>query len=422
MNYICTVRKIYKESRMALFYPCFLIVCFLQAYFGFAGGFPGSGYVMWPFRIFLLILGLNCFFRNFLKLRVLGVFILYSIFSFLLVLLYDFPIELYFIEFFAFVLPMFSAYVALRKNEDIELTYRIMFISWSLCFLLGFFLYFIRPVWYQNALIFVYNNRWEMQTNISYSDVADTFRFSSFLLDSYPISHFTMFLMPLSISYLLRAKKRQWFYFSLVILIFFTSLLSMHRASIIGCTITVLVLFFYDFIREKRLGKYALLIAFLVLILASYFSQTELYDKLSLRISEISINSAFDDSRKAQNENLFAILKNIILGSGIGSGSSNARRIGLVGISDGNYMKLLYEQGVVGLVLFFSVLIASLVRAFKNFKYYSVEFCILVSILIAMLGSDSLTMPFYILPFWYSIGVIWNKSYLIRRIKENYYI
>ena len=190
----------------------------------------------------------------------------------------------------------------------------------------------------------------------------------------------------------------------------------------LACSFSCFIILIYDLRHEKRSGKYIFWIVLFFIIAASYIVQTDIFEKIFTRIGEINIDSAFDDSRKYQNQNLFDSIKNIVTGSGLGSGSANARRIGLTGITDGNYMKLLYEEGIIGLFLFVGVILRTLLRAYRYFKYYSVEFCIIVSILIAMMGSNSLTMPFYIIPFWYAIGTIWNKSVLQERIQDNKYL
>jgi hypothetical protein len=44
------------------------------------------------------------------------------------------------------------------------------------------------------------------------------------------------------------------------------------------------------------------------------------------------------------------------------------------------------------------------------------EGAFLLSILIAMIGSNALDFSLYIIPFWYAMGRVWNKEYLQNQI------
>jgi hypothetical protein len=150
-----------------------------------------------------------------------------------------------------------------------------------------------------------------------------------------------------------------------------------------------------------------------ILVFFIYMAATGLGTMIVDRLS--SVGKAYSE-RSDMTTNMLDGFSSMIFGTGIGTGGVRAARAGLKAVSDANYTKILVEQGIVGCVLFFSFIIQTCHRIIKYFKYYAMEGVFLLSILIAMIGSNALDFSLYIIPFWYAMGSVRNKEYLQNQI------
>lgn len=142
------------------------------------------------------------------------------------------------------------------------------------------------------------------------------------------------------------------------------------------------------------------------------FSSSDIGERVNTRFFQLTLDDAFSDARTSQNKDLLNAWRNIVIGNGLGTGGNEARKIGYPAVTDSNYVKILVEQGVVGFTIFICFLFSSCNRIYKNFKYLIPEGAMLLSIMIAMIGSNSLLFSIYIMPFWYMMGRVWNDNYI----------
>ena len=109
--------------------------------------------------------------------------------------------------------------------------------------------------------------------------------------------------------------------------------------------------FLFIYLRNRRnLPKIILIFALLIGlgIFVAYQYQDNLFVALvTNRFEEMTFGKAMEGSRTYQVQNLLSSIDNILLGRGIGSGGGEARKIGLVAATDANYVKMLYEQGLI---------------------------------------------------------------------------
>ena len=95
----------------------------------------------------------------------------------------------------------------------------------------------------------------------------------------------------------------------------------------------------------------------------------------------------------------------------MGSKNAGARQAGLPGITDGNFVKILVENGVVGLFWFLWFVLKSLKKAVLRKNKNTIEAWIILFMLFAMTGSNGLCIEFYYSAiFWYAIGKIWSPK------------
>lgn len=411
-------KNIYKL--LYYFYPLLCILCVFQLRGIIHPYYPATGVFSWPFRLLIIFLGGKAFLAYYKKSSLISAFFLYSVFTVVCYLFNDRPFSLYFIELISYVTPMLFAFIALDNNDFSNKFYKYFLYAIIVCFVFGFYLHFIRPEWYKTALTATYNDRWYTNTNYDYESVANQFRYSSIFITSYAVSHFSMFALPISIAYLIRENKTRYMIFAAISLI--AAIICLHRVAIVSCLLILFLYIFYDSRHAGKLKSLTFLVIAIVILAIVYLSTSDLFSQVLERFDQINISDAFDESRTSQNKNVFNIWQNYILGDGIGAVSADARKIGYSGITDGNYMKILVEEGVIGFLLYTTLIAKTLLRGWRFFKYLSIEFSIVLSISIAMIGSNSLVMPFYILPYWYAIGRIWNKDYLNHLFETNNHI
>lgn len=399
------------------YYPLLLIVAYLQArailppYYQ-----PLKGAITIPFSLLVIYIGVVYFFNNRKKIPVLAVYFFYTLATVISYAFNERPIVLYFQEVAYVTLSMLIAFVAVDKTAGQgEKFYKILLFSWVICFIVGFYLYFFRPEWYTNAISEQHlASSWENQM-LSEQQVLEQFRFGSFTLDSYSVSFLSMFLFPMSIYYYNRAKSlKKCLFFLISIIVVVAAVLSMQRAAIVCLLLDVFILYF---IGEKKLKKSMLYVIIfilsLIILTGGYLIASEgIGEKVLEGFGSDRMDDAVNGSRLSQIKNVFNELVNPITGQGIGSLGGRAREIGLIGVSDCCWVKILCEQGLIGFSLFGSLIYLTLRRALKHRYFYYIEICAIINILIAMLVADPLFYQVYIIPFWFMIGKVWNKSYL----------
>lgn len=398
---------------LLFFYPLLLIVAYLQARGMMPPPYqPFNGLVTIPFSLVIIYLGVVYYAKNSRNIPVLGYYFAFTVFTVVSYIFNGRPFVLYVQELAYVLLTMLVAYMAVDQNIDKgKKFYKYLFFSWLICFIIGYYLYFVRPEWYANAIVEKHSeSSWENQA-LSADQVLEQFRFSSFTLDSYSISFMSMYLFPLGIYYSINAKTKKLMYVIATLIVFVSALLSMQRAAIMCVLVDVVILYF---IGEKGTKKVmaCVMIAFAVLliVLGGSVLFSDINEKLFERFSTDSMDDAMNGSRLNQIKNAFAELMNPVTGQGAGSLGGRSRGLGLKGVSDCCWARLFCEQGLIGFSLFTLLMIKTLKRAFKNKKLFFVEICGISNILIAMLVSDPLFYQFYTIPFWFMVGMVWNKN------------
>lgn len=408
------------EKLLNWLYPVLFIICFFQAMNIIPPGLPGEGKYIWPIRILMLYLGIKAFFLNKSKCTLLNVYILYSLLSVCLYLINGYPLSLYMTE-VGFFLPMvLFAYIGMEKSLSIESFYKYTFIAIVAFFVIGLYLYFMPPSWYQTAWVRRMESKWYLEgLEYSFDRIAENMRFSSFMLTSYATEYFGIFALPMALTYMSREtnSRKKWFYVLSIILIVLCVVLSMQRSAILANFLVIVLYILYDFTHYHRGGKFYIITFFLIVIFFSQYSNTEIGIRVLERFDSINVNDAFNESRIEQNNKAYSAIQNFVIGSGMGTCGSFARRIGLPAVTDSNYMKLLFEQGVIGILIFFALIIRSLLRVKANYKYLFAEGAIIASYLIAMIGSNALSFSLFCPLFWFSLGRVWNDNY-INELKE----
>lgn len=405
----------FNRRLLLYFYPLLLVVAYLQARGMIPPPYhPLIGVVTVPFNLVIIYLGVVYYAKNSRNIPVLNVYFAFTVVT---VVSYTFngrPFVLYVQELAYVLLTMLVAYVAVGLNIDEgKKFHKYLFFSWLICIIIGYYLYFVRPEWYANAIVENHSDSsWQNQA-LSADQVLEQFRFSSFTLDSYSISFMSMYLFPLGIFYSIKSKTKKWLYVISTLLILFAALLSMQRAAIVCLFVDVVILYFIGEKKIKKVMAYVLIVsAVLFVVLGGTILFSDVSGNVLERFSTDSMDDAVNGSRLNQINNAFAELLNPITGQGAGSLGGRSRELGLKGVTDCCWARLFCEQGVIGFALFTLLMIKTLKRAFKYKNVFFVELCGISNIMIAMIVSDPLFYQFYIIPFWFMVGMVWNPNAL----------
>lgn len=398
------------------FYPVFFFVCLLQA-MGYIPpkGMPGDGVYIWPFRLILIYFGLKSFLKNNAKCTILTLYIIYSLFSFVLYAFNGYPIKLYIYDVAFYLSSIFFAYVGMDKSDDSDKFREYTFYAIIVAFAIGMYLFFYNPSWYQDAWEINYNGRWYKEgLNADFDYISANMRFSSFFMSSYATEYYGLFALPFALCGVMKEEKgkKRSFYLFCTLFILLVLALSMQRAAIISAILMLIVLGIYDMNHKRSTSLLYICLIVGTIAIVSVYATTDLGERVIDRFGKLTLADAFSESRISQNEDLLGVWNNLIFGNGLGTGGNEARKMGYPAVTDSNYVKILVEQGIIGFLLFLSFVIATCKRIVSNFKYLALEGAFFVSILVAMIGSNSLMFSLFIPPFWYSVGRIWNNDYI----------
>ena len=402
--------------------PAYIVFSLPLLYFGLPLDFLFKGLTIFITICYLYKFGLpngdNC--------KLFTIFLLFVSLSFSQYLYNGRPIACYFREVSNYVAAMLFFYIGATDDRPGRTFYRRFMYVMVVFFVIGLYYYLTIPAWYLSRNLEYINSSSVIEYNES--NMLDKFRFSAFFGDSYPVSHFSVFCVAIALFDLAYKKdKKKMIAIACLTIGVISSLACMHRASILGCVLALLVFIYFN----HRMGRYKsnfllLTFSFLILVGLLSFSYTvtdrvgDLIDMLTWRVDDnLGLNKALSE-RKFTKE-LMDSMQFYIFGHGLGSGGGSARAYGFPGVTDMQYLKMFFENGIVGAILFVGIIIRALRRGIKYIYYYLTEVTIILFILVAMLGSNSLSIYYFmVFPFWYAVGRLFNNQYHQRIINNEW--
>jgi|GEM_PF-3201933 len=349
------------------------------------------------------------------------IFILYNLFSITSYLYNNRPLGCYVDDLFNYIPAMFYVFIGIADKRNSRSYYNTFTKYCALSMILGLYLYIMTPEWYLVRQVEIANSAWFAPTVYSEESIMNSLRFTSYLSSEYAVIYFSVSSLSISLfNYFQSSNKKYILSFAVIFIMTLSSIISQMRVAMV-CTSVILIYYFirgyftYNLKKSSFIGIAFVLvsIAITAYVYTKYFDRAEHIKELLIdRMEEMSISKALQ-GRDFQVSNMMNEWRFPILGHGMGSGGAYARSLGYNGVTDANYYKILFETGLIGILLFFIIIIMTLFRAIKYLKYYLTELIIICFILVSMLGANALTLSYlYILPFWYSVGMVWNKHYL----------
>lgn len=420
-NNMIGLKKLYKWTDYIL--PLYFIITLPELYFGAWGIFVLCKY----FAFFLLLLmATRVMEQSSNSSNFKSVFSIYFFYCILSVIWYagnDVSIQCYKNEVFNSLPAMFFVYVGMAEKRDNNRFYKYFLYFCTVSMVIGFFLYLTVPGWYIARKTEQYNNQWFNDLTYNEDEYLQTMRFSSYLGSSYNVDFFALLAISISLFalyYAYKNAKNPLIAYICYFINFLAAILSQMRVAMAYAVIaTILFIYFgYKTKNSKASNKLLGIIIFGLMIVVTVgitrlgergdFLQTVLL----ARLDDMSFLKALGE-RSYQMDLLANYWYNPIFGHGIGSGGSVARSMGYPAVSDCYYIELLFENGIIGFLLFVNIMVKTLKRAYRNYRYYAIELAFIGFVLCACIGSNTLSMSFIcVFPFWYCIGRVWNDSYL----------
>ncbi len=383
-------------------------------------------------RVYFLLAGLGAVFpflckagnRNKPVCQLLLGFALYGIGSVILFAINNVDLKAWLVELLVFILPMgFFAAGSCEYNSGLHFE-ESFWLALSASFIVGFYLYFTAPSWYAQRLATIWSNSW-YRNSISESAVLQYSRFSGIFGSSYAISYFGLAALSMSFCSFLhpsspRIKKIGGL---AVIACWLACILCQQRIAMVCSTLIVLLHLLYGQSLLENARKIVMIMIPVVLfaILAQWVAQvsSERFDHVGNQLATRWQQIDFDQAIGGRTWQYKSVMENwdaVGLGYGLGSGGAYVRAHGGAGVTDGQYVKMLYEQGVVGVTWLGIILLCTIGRGLRHFRQFRFELGTVVFFCLAGIGSNTLCInALYSIAFWYSLGRIWNRAELKRR-------
>lgn len=412
------------DKTLILFFPIIMV-----DYYLIMRGININNYIILPI-IFVLFIGSIVYFKVgdiSIGFKLYTLWIAQSMFSIVLYAFNGLPLECYSQAIKQCFFPMLFFIFGYTIRNDYSF-YKTYLYSCAFCFVIGLYLYLFTPPYYLQFLVDIKENTWYFGDNILDEDLVVGFtRFSSFFTSSYSISFFSIPAIAISLGWIIRKENN----INRAMLSFFlflsvaSAILSMQRIAMFFAVVLLILYSFYGYINKaKRVLLFTTLILIIITSILFFLSDNDrfvlIYDMLSDRLAVFNISDAMSvRTNQYKDYGVFDNLLRLIFGSGMGSAGAFAGRLGYSAIYDGEFVKLLVEYGIFGLLVFVSLLLLTIYKMLKNYKYLHIEFGIISFYVLSCIGANSLSMFFYSIMFWFAMGMVWNKKYLIY-LKSNY--
>ena len=200
----------------------------------------------------------------------------------------------------------------------------------------------------------------------------------------------------------------------LVIICFITIFMGMQRAVIVSALIAMFISLYYAFHYTTLKNSRGLIISLIVVVISSFISLGFMSD-IQKGYYSATVLEMVDNSSELATERLIrnkSQKEYDFWGDGTGRHNMYADKYNKgTSMRDGEYNKLLTEQGYIGAFLYGLFAFCALLKCFNNFRGLGFEFAMLVFLFVSMIGANSLsTYDKHPILFWMIFGQIANYS------------
>lgn len=184
------------------------------------------------------------------------------------------------------------------------------------------------------------------------------------------------------------------------------AILSLQRSAML--TVFIFTLFMLINCVSKKYFKFRVVLLYIIVIaigiIVVQIKIPLVFDRVLARVD--TFGSAVGERSGGWNNAFSNGILSTIFGYGFGTGGQRAIGLSATTVNDGNYFKIIFDLGLVGLLIFISICISSLRNALKNGSNSIVYIVICFCTLMQMIGSNLLTFGITAMLFWYCVGRI----------------
>lgn len=399
---ISTSKSSSKDNIYEYYYLIFLFIILIQLFF-----LPGIrlGVVTACLILIILYKGINKhdLLRNTRINKLVLAYLFYNTISIVWFVFSGIPVAVFFAEWSNSILPIFFFYLSQKADKFNYTFYNITLFVIIISFVLGFYLWMIGAPIYR---VFM---------DTTEGPGTDMMFFQSLYgLTATAAMAVIGFLISTRLVTLSKGKKNK----IIMLICIVATILTFRRSAMLVLFIAIIVMHFVGYIKFDSLKKRYFLLELLFLYGIYMFINQNYGDFFENLIERSSMISEAFDERSGTWSYAFQDLS-FIFGKGLGSTGHKAIGYSTTLIADGNYFKMIAEIGIVGILIFFAIIINTFVTGLKDFKNKFLELGIVASLCLIAIGSNIFTYQSIAPIFWYSIGRVLYKE---NRFKAEYQI
>jgi hypothetical protein len=299
-------------------------------------------------------------------------------------------------------------YWIVRKNPKISISAIITsgYVPFVLVCIIGIIFYIYPPSWYLNV-----NDVAVVNQATTFAEL-ETLRLRSIFASSYDIAYFGVILLIFEFFVLIKGTRKKNIHYCIIAITIITVILTTMRAPIASMVVGFCIALIYanKYGGFKNIKTFSIILGIAAIAIIVVISNVDsfvveyLFGKYD---SVTNSDSNFIQERLLRNKgNLIFTL----LGEGVGRHNMYADMYPPNSLMrDGEYVKLLVEQGYIGAFLNILFWGSAIIKSVFNFKNLTFEFCLLVMLGICMIGANPLsTVDKYPFIYWMAAGQIAN--------------
>ena len=287
-------------------------------------------------------------------------------------------------------------------EASISSIFRKSIIPLSVCCILGIYFFFRPPGWYLAQL---YNSDSFTGTTLS----LEALRLRSIFSSPYVISYMCGLTSIYVFFRIFKSKEMQVKNYIACGLFFITMCLCMMRAPL-GCVIlSFFIALCYYSIKNGSIKTVMMYFSFIMVIIGILALALQNVDTDMLFFMFEKFDTVVNDGDDFLDMRLnLWDYKYDILGDGAGRHSLVADDYNeYTSIRDSEYIKILVEQGYIGMYLYIVFIAFCLIKCIRYFEFLSFEFCIILFFTVCMIGANPLsTLDKHCFIFWMTAGRI----------------
>ena len=331
-------------------------------------------------------------------------YVLYNISTLIFYTFNNLPFSIFFKEFSNSILPIILFYFFGKLKFDNSF-FHITLYSVFFCFLISFY--------YQLTLPMNFMQRINVIDGSGTNPIGYLTQYTSFLGITITgslgaIAIFLAFVM----MYVNNFKKGKFFFIICALAV----ILSLRRGAMYTSVFSIL--FFNLIVLFKSRRKLKLFVFEFIIALIAIFFLFDLNSESYLTFTDrfFSLSSAVAERSDSWYDGLSKV-SSIVTGDGLGRYGHKVVGYSKIFIADGNYFKMIGEVGILGTLLFLSILLKVIYTGFLNIYTHYVQLCIILIVCLQAIGSNVFSMQLIAPILWYSIGACNKLDYSLMNTK-----